>query len=231
MDKLEISPDSEVAEGCLPGCDDYLRLALRPTQDLLVGRKRLPRGFWPTLEEIMGNKRQHLERKLQILKLPDTVLPLVESHQLTERQLREIIAMPEDFWERVIHDTIEHQLTGPELAFVGRGDIYDVSLQTILDRRLDQIETNAATPKTGQKPSAQEPAPEQLIQKKVLSLAKFLGRTSKSLGDDWPFDAVVDNMMFTGEYQVVLDNVDKFEELIRRLKSRATEAGDDGSAK
>ena len=223
LDQLGITPDSDVAKNCTPGCDDYFRLALSPTNELLVGRKRLPRGFWPALEQIMGNKRQHLERKLQILKLPDSLLSIVDSHQLTERQLREIIAMPHELWEQIINDVVEYQLTGPELAFISRADEYNLSLQTILDNRHNQLETIAEKPKplADQKPVSDAFAPEQLIQKRVVSLVKYFGRTSKIFGDEWPLDKLVDNMTASGDHRIVLENAVRLEELIRRLKSRA----------
>ncbi|MBM3146028.1 MAG: hypothetical protein FJ010_13875 [Chloroflexi bacterium] len=223
LDRLEITPESEIARGVPSGSDDYFRLALSPADRLLADRKRLPRGFWPALEEIMGSKRQHLERKMQILRLPDGLLSFVDDHQLTERQLREILANPEELWERLVMLTIEHDLTGPELSRFVEGEESDATMQMILDHRSAlpviadekrEVDITPVEAGEGEKDSAQ------VFQRRIVSFARYFQRTRQSLESDEDLDHTLDDLIQTGEYQIVLENL---ELLVERLKSRLAE--------
>ncbi|MBC8507891.1 MAG: hypothetical protein H8D34_23740 [Chloroflexi bacterium] len=169
----------------------------------------------------MGVKRQHLERKLQILRLPDELLCLVETHQLSERQLREILAKSKPLWRQLVHFSIEHDLTGPELAQFTEGKLED-SLIKILERRKGLLDdeddcSDLSEPKKTQRSAA---TPEQQIQKCLVSFSKFYQRTSQSSNGDEGVEKLVDTLIQSGDHQVVLNSL---ELLVERLKTRVGE--------
>ncbi|MBC8505492.1 MAG: hypothetical protein H8D34_11575 [Chloroflexi bacterium] len=135
LDLLEISPESKIAKGIEPGSDEYFQIALFPISDLLSGRKRLPYGFWNKLGDIIGTTRQHLERKLQILKLPSDLLSLADQSRLSERQLREILKRHAKDWGALITLTTQHDLTGPELSAIDKANDIKTAIQLIANRQ------------------------------------------------------------------------------------------------
>lgn len=233
LDRLDVTPDNEIAKGIPSGSDDYFRIALRPASELLQDRKRLPRGFWPALEEITGVKRQHLERKLQILSLPDKLLALADYHHLAERQLRAIIAKPQQQWEQLIQITIDHDLTGSEVASLDETKSIKGGLQMVLDRRegkplipepISEIDAPASDVDGTGVPLAkrvkEKPAKEQIIQKRLVALAKLLCENMGIPEEECNLDDIVEQIIQSGEHQVVLDSYGQIEDLVERLKIR-----------
>ena len=216
--ELGITPENTLAQDIPPGSDDYFRIALRPTQELLLGRKRLPRGYWPKLEKIVGNKRQHLERKLQLLRLPNDLLSLSDLYRLTERQLREIISRPEDRWRSLITYTIKHNITGTELAHISNIEDPKHGLQIILNKRSDK--PTASTKKKNAQSKSKENAYslEVKMQKKVVSFAKYL--SPKTVNKEANLRRVAEEIIQSGNHQVVLDSLTQLEALISYLKTK-----------
>lgn len=229
LDRLNITPDSEIARGIPSGSDEYFRIALRPASELLQDRQRLPRGFWPKLEEITGVKRQHLERKLQILSLPDELLQLADHRNLAERQLREIVSKPEEQWGQLLKMTVEHDLTGSELASLDESHPLDGGLQMVLARREGKLLIQEAIhevkePTAGGAPLAkgvkEKPAIEQVIQQRLVALAKLLCENVGIPEEDCNLDYVAEQIILSGEHQVVLNSFEQIESLVDRLKLR-----------
>jgi len=221
--QLGVTPQSEIAQGISPGSNDYFRIALRPANELLVGRKRLPRGFWPKLENIIGNKRQHLERKLQILRVPNELLSMAETHGLTEKQLREIIAYDEADWEKLIKLTIEFNLSGSELERISGIEDIDSALQLILAQRsgkLVGLDDTAMQEKAKQNSDANPPSLEQVVLKRVVSVAKFFGNKKLFADDKLNIEQVVDTIVQSGDHVIVLENLRQFESILNHLKDR-----------
>ena len=218
--ELGLTPEHVIAQDIPPGGDEYFRIALRPTSELLLGRKRLPRGYWPKLEKIVGNKRQHLERKLQLLKLPGTLLSTADLHRLTERQLREIISRPEKEWESLILHTIKYKITGPELASISGLSDPDIGLKIILKNRSDKTNPGDIIKEKDTEPLSKENtiAIEKSVQKRVISLARYF--SSNKLDKKIDLDQLADNIIQSGNHQMVLDSLAQIETLISRLKSK-----------
>jgi len=221
--ELNITPESLPAKNATPGSDDYFRIALRPANEILAGRERLPRGYWSKLENIIGNKRQHLERKLQILKLPDHLLSLADLHRLTERQLREIIARHQKQWETLVHFTVQHDISGPELALASAIDDPEIGLQMILEMRSGKAETSAATQENkGETPKKKGSRSfEHDLQRRVVSFAKYFHLAKKNGNAKMNIDQVVDEIIESGNHQMVLESLVELESLINRLKKKA----------
>jgi hypothetical protein len=229
LEQLGVTPDCEIAQEIAPGCDEYFRIALRPANELLEGRKRLPRGFWAKLENTIGNKRQHLERKLQILRIPDETLSLAESYRLTEKQLREIILHDDSAWEKLIQLTFEFKLTGSELERISDLEDIDAALQMILDQRSGKLagaNEITAQEKGGQKIQDSPPPPEQIVLKRVVSVARFFGNKKLFTDHKINVDRIVDDIIQSGDHLIVLENLRQFESILDCLKDRVAQFPD-----
>lgn len=220
LDGLEITPENQIAQEQSSGGNDFFRIALRPAGELIAGRKRLPRGYWPKLEKIIGVKRQHLERKLQVLRLPDDLLSMAEKHRLTERQLRAIISRPESQWKKLIHITVKHNLTGTELASISTTGNLDNSVKIILENRSSKvISKTGVKAEAGKQKSKRHKHPlEDEIHNKVTSFAKYMSK--KSIGEKVDLNLVADEIINSGNQQVVLDSLTQIEILVSHLKSK-----------
>lgn len=230
LDRLSVTPNSAPAGALSPGSDDYFRLALLPPEKLLSDRQRLPKGFWPELEQLLRSKRQHLERKLEILRLPNSLLQVADTQRLTERQLREILSFPAERWEQVMTLAIEKALTGPELAELGSAENFEMALQQLLERR--EVVVQGARTESGKKrkPGVARRA-EQVVRGRVIGLVKFIGRALRPGASGLDIDQVVEDIINTGEYKLVLDYAAQLEVLLSRLRARVTEleAADDSA--
>ncbi len=223
--QLGVTPGSEIARGVVSGSNAYFRIALRPANELLAGRKRLPRGFWPKLENIIGHKRQHLVRKLQILHIPDALLSLAETHRLTEKQLREIISHAAAGWEKLIKLTIEFDLSGSELERISGEEDIDAALKMILDQRSGNLVKEETTPKDKARLTNQDslPAPEQIVFRRVVSVSKFFGNKKYFADHKINVEQVVEDIIQSGEHFAILENLRQFESILDHLKDRVAQ--------
>ncbi|KAA3643955.1 MAG: hypothetical protein DWQ07_17720 [Chloroflexi bacterium] len=72
---------------------------------------RLPRGTWPEIEALMGLRRQHMQRLLNVLSMPTHLLEEADRRRVPERVLREILELPEKQWERALQRAIQEGWT------------------------------------------------------------------------------------------------------------------------
>jgi hypothetical protein len=102
LEEMEVEPD--------PGLNDefdYFKQALK---------KRAPRGLWPKLEPVMQCSTRRMQQLLAILQLPSPLLELADRHRITERVLREILALPESQWGVAIEMASREGMTSDDVA-------------------------------------------------------------------------------------------------------------------
>ena len=82
---------------------------------------RLPRGTWPQIEDLMGLRRQHMQRLLNILSMPTHLLEEADRRRVPERVLREILDLPQDQWDGALLRAIEEGWTHADVEPVSDG--------------------------------------------------------------------------------------------------------------
>jgi len=107
LSHLELHPDPDPDSGEFPDEYDYYRTVLEI--------KRMPPGLWDEVGEIMGLSRSIMTRHLDILRLPDQLQDVADLYRISERVLREIVALPDAEWEQAIEFAIEESLTAVEM--------------------------------------------------------------------------------------------------------------------
>lgn len=103
--ELNIQPDSSIGDEY-----DYFRAARA---------QRMPAGLWEKVMPVMQLTRPRMVQLLNILQLPSHLLDLADRYRLPERVLREILALPQANWERMLKHSIQNQLTSDEVADLG----------------------------------------------------------------------------------------------------------------
>jgi len=78
--------------------------------------RRMPDGLWDRVAPVMQLTRPRMVQLLNILHLPTPLLTLADQHRLPERVLREVLAVPQENWPRLIDAAIQQQLTSDEVA-------------------------------------------------------------------------------------------------------------------
>ncbi|MFZ1041866.1 MAG: hypothetical protein WCA79_08520 [Anaerolineales bacterium] len=76
---------------------------------------RLPHKTWPELERIVGMKRPHLVRHLQILALSDELLYLASLYRVEERRLRVILSAPKQQQRGLLLHALEEKLSSEDI--------------------------------------------------------------------------------------------------------------------
>ena len=221
LERLGIDPEHELATGILSGNDDYFRLALLPVENLLSGRKRLPRGFWQALESMFGSKRQHLLRQLQILKLPDVLLQMADSRALKERQLREVFSAPAEKWELLIKYCVQHELTGAELNLVANSADYDTALAVVLEHRDDPLTTSKITQSGREKTQAKKiQISEQIISRRIVRLTLWFNKIWQLEDGQIDEDKIVDEFVLSADPRSVLNSIKRLKKIFDLLEKK-----------
>src|SRR5574340_149290 len=81
--------------------------------------QRMPAGLWERIMPVMQLTRPRMVQLLNILQFPSHLLDLADRYRLPERVLREILALPQANWERLLKQSIQNQLTSEEVADLG----------------------------------------------------------------------------------------------------------------
>ncbi|MHB1482973.1 MAG: hypothetical protein ACYCXH_11725, partial [Bellilinea sp.] len=110
--ELNIQPDPAIGDEY-----DYFRAARA---------QRMPAGLWERIMPVMQLTRPRMVQLLNILQLPSHLLDLADRYRLPERVLREILALPQSNWERMLKHAIQNQLTSDEVADLGAQAVKDV---------------------------------------------------------------------------------------------------------
>jgi hypothetical protein len=102
LEKQEIHPNPNSA-------DDYEYF--RQVTEI----KRLPSGFWDSIEKIMGISDFQMRRLLRVLQLPTPLLEKADMYNLPERVLREIIQASPNSWDALINAAVLKNLTAEDI--------------------------------------------------------------------------------------------------------------------
>jgi hypothetical protein len=81
--------------------------------------QRMPAGMWEKIMPVMQLTRPRMVQLLNILQLPTPLLELADRYRLPERVLREVLALPNENWDRLLRTAIREQLTSEEVAEIG----------------------------------------------------------------------------------------------------------------
>lgn len=103
--ELNMQPDSSIGDEY-----DYFRAARA---------QRMPAGLWERIMPVMQLTRPRMVQLLNILQFPSHLLDLADRYRIPERVLREILALPQANWERLLKQSIRNQLTSEEVADLG----------------------------------------------------------------------------------------------------------------
>lgn len=181
---LGMSPEDDIA-------DDYDYFRLARTQ-------RMPAGLWERLTPIMQLTRPRMVQLLNILQLPSAQLDLADRYRLSERVLREVLAMPRDQWERMIRLSIQNQLTSDEVAEIAA--------------------TAPANPPAERRPST--PVLPDPTRQSIRSARKFVQNLMEldHFGREDALDEIADSL---AEHGQAMAAADLLEELVHLLRARS----------
>jgi len=179
--------------------------SIRDEFDFFRGARsaRMPSGLWDRIMPVMQLTRPRMVQLLNILQLPTHQLELADRYRLPERVLREILALPPDQWERMIHLSIQNNLTSE--------DIYEASTQA---DTFGAAKTSAA----GSPVKAKKPA----YVVAVGGLRRFANimRRMEGINQVQAFDEVADDLVTTGDAQSLLSLLDELSSLIKARLNR-----------
>ncbi len=107
--ELNLPPDSSLRDEF-----DYFR----------QGRgQRMPTGLWDRITPVMQLTRTRMVQLLNILQLPTPLLELADRYRISERVLRELLALPQAQWERTLKASIQNALTSDDLAEIAHPEL------------------------------------------------------------------------------------------------------------
>jgi len=109
LSEYDMHPDMDDDSGEYPDEYEYYREALK------IKEERIRTGVWEKLSAVMGLGRSIMVRHLKILHMPNELLDLADIHRVSERVLREIVAMPTHQWERALDQAISAKFTVKEV--------------------------------------------------------------------------------------------------------------------
>lgn len=111
--ELDMQPDPSIGDEY-----DYFRAARA---------QRMPAGLWEKIMPVMQLTRPRMVQLLNILQFPSHLLDLADRYRIPERVLREILALPQPNWERMLKHSIQNQLTSDEVADLGAITARDIN--------------------------------------------------------------------------------------------------------
>ena len=162
--------------------------------------QRMPAGLWEKITPIMQLTRPRMVQLLNILQMPTLLLELADRHRLTERQLREILAVPHDQWERTLRLAIQQNLTSDDLSEL---------------RETDQ---------KGHKKSWQSSLPFVSQPAKIATsgLRRFANVLTEldEVSREQALDEMADELVATGEAQKLIELLDELAQLVQVRSQR-----------
>ena len=102
LEEIGVKPDAQIMDEF-----EYFRLALA---------RRAPRGMWARLEPVMQHSTRRMQQLLSVLQLSTPLLELADRYQLSERVLREVLALPKAGWKSAIDSAVREGLTSEEVG-------------------------------------------------------------------------------------------------------------------
>lgn len=141
LENRHAEPPSAVGQSCEVASLILAELGLKP--DLIMmdeydyfrqaRAQRMPAGLWEKIMPVMQLTRPRMVQLLNILQLPTPLLEQADRYRLSERVLREVLALPRDQWDRMLRTSIQEQLTSEEVAEVAAHPTHSASVPS--DRR------------------------------------------------------------------------------------------------
>ena len=127
LENRHSEPPSAVEQACEVAALILAELGIMPAPgiqdefDYFRGARaqRMPAGLWERIMPVMQLTRPRMVQLLNILQFPSHLLDLADRYRLPERVLREILALPQANWERLLKQSIQNQLTSEEVADLG----------------------------------------------------------------------------------------------------------------
>lgn len=160
--------------------------------------QRMPPGTWDKLIPLMQLTRPRMVQLLNILRLPTPLLEMADHYRLSERVLREILALPKAQWEEMIRLSGQEALTSEEIQLLRQPE-----------REQAGTETGVTTPlKLDERTKA--------FRNIRLFQRTLSGMSARERGK--ALDAIANDLMVTGDAPYVLSML---EELVRLLQVRA----------
>ena len=158
----------------------------------------MPPGTWDKLIPLMQLTRPRMVQLLNILRLPTPLLEMADHYRLSERVLREILALPKAQWEEMIRLSGQEALTSEEIQLLRQPE-----------RDQEGTETGVTTPlKLDERTKA--------FRNIRLFQRTLSGMSARERGK--ALDAIANDLMVTGDAPYVLSML---EELVRLLQVRA----------
>ena len=102
LEEIGVKPDAQIKDEF-----EYFRLALA---------RRAPHGMWAKLEPLMQHSTRRMQQLLSVLQLSTPLLELADRYQLSERVLREVLALPKAGWKSAIESAVREGLTSEEVG-------------------------------------------------------------------------------------------------------------------
>jgi hypothetical protein len=142
--------------------------------------------------------RPRMVQLLNILQLPTPLLELADRYRLPERVLREVLSLPPERWESMLHLSIQNNLTSDDVQELSKGP--------------EENQTRAARP-----PSYPQPA------HKALSGLRRFAHTIIELDEfsqEQALDQVADELVGTREAEGLIRLLDELSRLVEIRLSR-----------
>lgn len=209
LENRHAEPPSAVGQACEIASLILSELKLTPPDNLrdefdyfrIARDQRMPSGVWEKIMPVMQLTRVRMVQLLNILQLPTPLLELADRCRLTERVLREVLALPKEQWERMIHTSIQNSLTADE--------VYEASLQN----------STPAAGKTPSAPAAKAKKPGYVVAVSGLRRFANIMRRLDSINQAQSFDEIADELVSAGDAESMAGLLD---ELSTVIKSRLT---------
>ncbi len=158
--------------------------------------QRMPAGLWEKITPVMQLTRPRMVQLLNILQLPTPLLEMADRYRLPERVLREVLALPEEKWEKMLLLSIQNQLTSDDVA--------EFSTRTL------SPENNH----TAQSSSSPRKAPALIAASGLRRFANTLHRLDE-INREQALDELADEITGSGESESMLSLFDELSLLIR----------------
>lgn len=88
----------------------------------ITGSKYMPRGMWEEIGELMEMDRSYMTLHLDLLELPIEVQHLVDSNNVTEKVLREVLKLSPAQWDKAVRLVITEDLSANDIKNLKKGN-------------------------------------------------------------------------------------------------------------
>ncbi|MHC1732945.1 MAG: hypothetical protein AB9888_13080 [Bacteroidales bacterium] len=189
--------DREPSQDCTDAYE-YFRQVTRVT--------RLPNGIWDRVLPRVPIGRRRVAQLIQILKLPSHLLDLADLYNLSDTVLRNILAQPEEDWERLVNEAIREKLLIQEMD-------ENLDQPTTGKEIIEEVENNTKKSVTR--------VPQQLLAARWVRRFHHLV-TKLSIKDPYALGGIADEIVADGDPLEVIRTLNLFAEQIKIRLDGAT---------